>query len=309
MFNIKFPIETTHPNLENLRNVYFSIKERTINILSQFYDDNTIEDPSVDINLIADNIGIKHIVHVSPEFIQDAHSYLTKNNIILLNEEDSQEEQFFSIAHEIAHFISRENDITDIARGETSLKTNKINNLLDISNFCRIIKAYSNEVAERVTIEIGKPVTEKKASQLFTRIANNTLLTVERNFIEKSKNFNFSFKNFKDISHILINEMSNHYFNILKRVFDEEIADYFAANLLVPTEQFILWQNKTNEEIAKAFKVDERCIEKRRHEILHEIDFITPKNLASDIILENQIPLSSDELYHLAGGLTIHDGT
>jgi len=294
------------PSSENFRNVFFNIKERTDKILSRFYDDSIIESPSVDIRAIADNIGIKDIIFVSPDIIQDDHSHLTKYDIILLNEEDSPEEQNFSIAHEIAHFTSRENDVIDIARGEAEAKIEKLKyNLL---NFYTIILSYSKQIAKIVTAEIGKPVTEKKAYQLLTRIANNSLLTNEKNFLEKVKGVNREVIYYRNMLHVLIKEMDNNFLNILKRIYDEEIADYFAANLLVPTEQFILWQNKPTEEIAKAFKVDKRCIEKRKYEIQYELDFIMPKDLASDINLENQIPLSSDELCRLAGGLAIHDG-
>jgi Zn-dependent peptidase ImmA (M78 family) len=51
---------------------------------------------------------------------------------------------------------------------------------------------------------------------------------------------------------------------------DETIADYFAANLLIPTEQFILYEDKTDEEIALVFGVEPRCIRKHREkEIEH----------------------------------------
>jgi len=62
----------------------------------------------------------------------------------------------------------------------------------------------------------------------------------------------------------------------------EDIADYFAANLLIPTERFILWEEKTNEEIAEAFGVEPRCIEKRKEEIEYEIKMLVPQNLPSD---------------------------
>jgi len=58
----------------------------------------------------------------------------------------------------------------------------------------------------------------------------------------------------------------------------EDIADYFAANLLIPTERFILWEDKTDEEIAKAFGVEPKCIKKRRDEIEYELHVLTPNN-------------------------------
>ncbi|MCL1992242.1 MAG: ImmA/IrrE family metallo-endopeptidase [Spirochaetes bacterium] len=77
---------------------------------------------------------------------------------------------------------------------------------------------------------------------------------------------------------------------------DEEIADYFAASLLIPTERFILWEDKPDEEIARAFKVEPKCIEKRRGEIEFELEEMVPEGLSSDVKLEAQSPLSLDEL-------------
>jgi Zn-dependent peptidase ImmA (M78 family) len=52
----------------------------------------------------------------------------------------------------------------------------------------------------------------------------------------------------------------------------EDIADFFAANLLVPTERFLLWDEKKDNEIACAFGVEEECIKKRRKEIEWELN-------------------------------------
>jgi Zn-dependent peptidase ImmA (M78 family) len=52
----------------------------------------------------------------------------------------------------------------------------------------------------------------------------------------------------------------------------EEEADHLAANLLVPIYRFQFWEDKTDEEIAKAFKVDPKCIRKRQREIRDELN-------------------------------------
>ena len=57
-------------------------------------------------------------------------------------------------------------------------------------------------------------------------------------------------------------------------LYNEEIADYFAANLLVPIERFMLWEDRPDEEIAAAFKVPVECIEKRREEIELELEYL-----------------------------------
>jgi len=88
----------------------------------------------------------------------------------------------------------------------------------------------------------------------------------------------------------------------------EVVADYFAANLLIPTERFVLWEDKSNEEIANAFGVEAKCIRKRREEIEHELDLMVPQNLSSNVDLENQAPLSLDDLDHILEGYNNHDG-
>jgi len=62
----------------------------------------------------------------------------------------------------------------------------------------------------------------------------------------------------------------------------EDIADYFAANLLIPTERFILWDDRPDNEIAIAFGVEEKCIRKRKEEIDYELHMLEPKIHRSD---------------------------
>jgi Zn-dependent peptidase ImmA (M78 family) len=55
----------------------------------------------------------------------------------------------------------------------------------------------------------------------------------------------------------------------------EDFFDYFAANLLVPINRFQLWEDKTDKKIAEAFKVETKCIKKRRREVEYEMDILT----------------------------------
>jgi Zn-dependent peptidase ImmA (M78 family) len=55
----------------------------------------------------------------------------------------------------------------------------------------------------------------------------------------------------------------------------EDFFDYFAANLLVPIHRFQLWEDKTDKKIAEAFKVEAKCIRKRRREVEYEMDILT----------------------------------
>ena len=181
---------------------------------------NYLHHPAVDIESIAKKHGITDIKRVPPAEVDHKHALL-KGNEILLNNQDSPENQRFSIAHELFHFITREDSddgLQAVARqGET----------------------WKNEHSDSAV------------------------------------------------------------------AVDEEIADYFAANLLVPTESYILWEDKTDEEIASAFNIEIRCLKKRKIEIEHELKLMTPVNLSSDVILDDTPPLSLDHLEHLLGSHNI----
>jgi len=75
------------------------------------------------------------------------------------------------------------------------------------------------------------------------------------------------------------------------RALDEELADYFAANLLVPTERFIEREHLSNEELSHTFGVNLKCIEKRRHEIESELCALVFEGQPFDIMRgEQQYP-------------------
>jgi Zn-dependent peptidase ImmA (M78 family) len=57
----------------------------------------------------------------------------------------------------------------------------------------------------------------------------------------------------------------------IEQYLSEKIADYFAANLLVPVNRFLLWDDQPDDIIARAFKVEEPCIRKRRKEIAETV--------------------------------------
>jgi Zn-dependent peptidase ImmA (M78 family) len=121
---------------------------------------------------------------------------VARNNIIYVNKDEPDEEQRFSIAHEIGHkILDSRKDITmkDVARKGNHWKA-------DI-----LLKQ--------------SPVSEEE---------EETLLW-------------------------------------------EEIIDYFAANLLMPTHFFKDWSSQSDEQIAEKFHVSEKSLRKRRIEIAREI--------------------------------------
>jgi len=203
-------------DFNNFYSIFLTIKQEIDRLLLQDTNTNITENPSVDILKIARNVGITIINYVPAKAIFEKHAILNVNKI-LVNNNDSHEEQRFSIAHEIAHFI-------------------------------------------------------------FEKREDNSKLFAARSDSKSHQ-----------ISHQL-----NLWMN-------EEIADYFAANLLIPTERFILWEDKSHKEIANAFNVSVNCIKKRRMEVEYELDFMAPEKLSSDVIIKNQIALSFAELIDILG--------
>jgi len=196
------------------KDVYKALKKEIDTILSE--NEGLVNDNKININALAIKLGVKDIQEVTPDEMKrikdefyNKHACLF-GNTVFLNNEDSREKQCFSIAHEIFHFISREeNEMQAVARqGEAWKKENE-----------------------------GNPKT-----------------------------------------------------------YIEIIADYFAANLLIPTELFILFDEKTDKEIALIFDVEEKCIKKRRTEIEQEIALLEPEGLASDLIPVEKTPLTLDEI-------------
>ena len=209
-------------SMSNFYSIFINVKNCVDHLISQNNNDSFIEDPSVNIEAIAEKQGITDIRCVPSIEVNGKHALL-KGTEILVNDRDNPEKQRFSIAHEILHFISRGNDSGDLPA-----------------------VARQGETWKRQHANSGEAV-------------------------------------------------------------DEEIADYFAANLLIPTERFILWEDKSNEEIAIAFKVEVRCIQKRREEVEQELEFMVPQNQSSGAEIDEQRPLSLDELDSILETHSIHD--
>jgi Zn-dependent peptidase ImmA (M78 family) len=272
-------------NLENLRKNYFKIRKITNELLKKYNENSFIRDPSVDIRTIASEKGIISIDSVAGKEINNEHAFLIDKKI-KLNKADKPNEHNFSIAHDLKHFllekeefykrqtiifkkpylihkkpevIARAEVLNSVARYAGNPKPIKIN--FKLKTFFKYI---SKNIAEVVSENIGKNVTTEKAYNVLIKIFNTYIEYNKYNI--KSKIFNY--KN-------LITDAIN-------KLVDEELADYFAANLLVPTSRFLLWKDKSNRQIAKAFRVPVKCIIKRRKEIQHEINFTTIKCLSSN---------------------------
>jgi hypothetical protein len=274
--NNYFGKQTQSNNKDIFFPVFVSIKKRTDDILHQYENKDFLKDPSVDIDTIAYDEKIKEIYLVPPEEVDNEHSCL-KDGIIYLNNDDGMEEWLFSIAHEIAHFLNSEKTplMCPVYRREANPKEILKKTLSTLSI---LINSYSNDIAKTVSRKIGKPVSSKNIIIILKKMANEYYSKNESEIIaERMAKFS-TIKRIEKIPYSFMEKIIKSIPEIIKKIYDEEIADYFAANLLVPTERFLLWEDKSDEEIAQAFSVTLGCIQKRREEIENELYFIfSPK--------------------------------
>jgi len=152
------------------------------------------EDPSVDIENIAKNVGINGIVYAPSEEFYGTHAIL-EDAVLKINQSDSRAKQIFSIAHEIGHIVLGHIDIT----AEYKVARRGISGI--------------TELQKRLETE-------------------NIVRTA-----------------------------------LLMEIIYEKTADFFAASLLVPLSRFLLWEDRPDADIAKAFGVEEKCIKERRKEV------------------------------------------
>jgi len=262
----------TPSNQKNFRTEFFNIKQKTDEMLSAYNNVDFLENPAVDIRAIAMENGITAIKSVPKESIPEKHATL-ENGVIKLNEEDKDFEQNFSIGHELEHQIKQKADALRKASerkqmmmytnveimsilGERDVKqANSIFEEAARSNYDRVIKALKNRdyvtkiaksIAENASTHLGKQIPEDKALNSIAKLICTGNGVLDNDFILQATD----------------------------DLYNEEIADYFAANLLVPIERFMLWEDKPDDEIAEKFKVPLECIKKRREEVALELEYL-----------------------------------
>jgi Zn-dependent peptidase ImmA (M78 family) len=337
------PNNVASRNVENLyERIFFSIKNGVDRLLP--YDEDTCysENPFVDIEAIAIDAGIKEIRRVPPTYIHKGktiiveYSLLIKENgeyIILVNKNKSKEEQRFSIAHEIEHYISLQVDkhnipwddyfpsfliAHEIAHSFTKTKKRPKSEYLPREV---VIAARSDYFSRSKDFEVQQLRPNKVILRKAAEIIDGYVSFVLRKHISGKKIDVIFQQHFKPLlkknanpiirramRHDYIKtELKNALYDAIVETTEEEIADYFAANLLVPTEMFVLWEDKSDKEIARAFGVPIKCIAKRRKfEINYELESLTPKNISSGVKIEETTPLTHDKLNHILGGSDIN---
>jgi len=279
---------------ENLFRVFSFVKKNTDQILEESTNASFLENPLVDIETIAKSVGITEIQMVAPKDVDYEHARL-KGKIILVNRDDASEEQRFSIAHEVFHFLCTEKEAArSVSNPELEIWKSHEGNVEYLNKL--VATATSKELGKFISGLIGKAISEKTEKIVFEKIGKKVLEIMAKN-INKTKE---SISN--EVALSIYQEIDKTIYEVISETVTEEVADYFAANLIVPTERIILWKDKTNKEIADAFGVTEDCIRKRKEEIDDELYFMVPENLSSDVKNEKTALLSDDELDNILEG-------
>jgi Zn-dependent peptidase ImmA (M78 family) len=255
-------------NRENHRNMFFDTKKRADALLFKHNNVDFLLKPTVGVDAIAIEAGIIRIIPVSKDEIPGKHATL-KDGIIKLSNEDDDKERRFSTGHELYHHIKakadkerKETEYNNIVSflGELGKK-----NVLDIRRKEQIMSVarsgYDGLVQELKRFpyltKIIKPITKRASDRFGKRISEDKAYNSIAELIRTENTLDDNF----------IDEAADHLYN-------EEIADYFSANLLVPIERFVLWDDRPNNEIAAAFQVPIACIEKRKKEVALELKYL-----------------------------------
>jgi Zn-dependent peptidase ImmA (M78 family) len=287
--------------ITNLRPVYLTVKEQTDNVIARYNNRSFIKDPSVDIEAVAENMGIKIEYIESKQIFTERAYFDRKNKIIYVNKNNSREQQRFSIAHEIGHYIEKE-----------ILKNLSVNDEIDIpfegiihKKIERLVARYDNHFrikTNRIFSEAAKIFAPGVTEVAFEKIGRS--ISVEKAFLVTYKMLCEEITRAAD----LIKLREEIFIDATNKTIREELADYSAANLLVPTERFLLWEGKSTWSLARAFQVNTACIKKRKKEAAHEEEFLKPDTVSFDGELEEKPPLLLDELQRFLGGYSVNPG-
>jgi Zn-dependent peptidase ImmA (M78 family) len=269
------------------------------------------DNPSVNIWKVAqEGFGVK-IKFISPWTYGPKHAVIEIKRdtvYIILNEKDRGNDTRcrFSIAHELGHLAFSHVVLPDYA----AYRMFKYNIAHEWAHLFYSIGAMKNpQIPERQLKNIYdsfvrqagedfqitdsgmihylfRPVTGK--AEKFKGLNYN--VAHEWGRIVLDDNYSYKYLTSKTVPEAARHITSNSVSKIFRLLFiknwgREELADHFAANLLVPIYRFQHYLDKSDKEIAAYFKVDEKCIKKRRKEFRAEMDVLTAavKPLAGEI--------------------------
>lgn len=260
-------------NQDNFRTVFLNIKQKTDELLAAYNNVDFLENPAVPVRVIALANGILAIEEVHKDKIAGKHATL-ENGVIKLSDEDSPVEQNFSVGHEMDHDFKGKAD--ERKKEDAREQVMNIFKKLEIVNILdeQLIKQARSVVKAAARSNYGKVIQRLKKYPCFTQIAQSIAENASAHLgkqIPEDKAYNSIAKLICTGNSTLDNDFIH---KATDDLYNEEVADYFAANLLVPVERFVLWEDRPDEEIAAAFKVSANCIAKRREEIKLELVFL-----------------------------------
>jgi Zn-dependent peptidase ImmA (M78 family) len=276
------------------------------------------DDPSVDVQKIAQEaFGVK-IKFISPWKYRQKHAVLKIENgryVLKINGKDKDNLELcrFNIAHELGHIIFSHIGVPlvvipriqkyNIAHewerffSPVAEQTNEVQKVLALQ-LEQLKRLYnSKEVAIHELVHIMSPVTIKAKDH--PKILNY-IIAHEWGRIEYKNNY------YCKISSGTTREVARHKTNFFSRKYHslfidkwgrEELADHFAANLLVPIYRFQFYLGKSDKELAEAFKVDVKCIKKREKELEPEMSVLTAavKPLPIEKIVDPDVEFDVDD--------------
>jgi hypothetical protein len=262
-------------NPEKFRMVFFDIKQKTDELLSAFNNVDFLINPAVDVETIALENGINKILRVPKKNIPGNHATL-KNRIIKLSNEDSDEEQRFSTGHELEHHIKEKADAAKKENERLLRETMRV--FFTDAGITLILDKQGEEQVRSFFKEAARSgydwlVQELKKNPNFIEIAKPIAENASKNFGKHIPEEN-AYNSIAKLIRMGNKSYKDYILDAADDLYNEEIADYFSANLLVPLERFVLWENKSNDEIAAAFHVPVDCIIKRRDEAVLELEYL-----------------------------------
>jgi len=356
----------TYPGRMSLNNMIFSYIKGYINGILP-YDDNRCysENPFVDVESIARNVGIKDVIYTSftedyetiakkyhikniqsfrMELLANEHAFLYEVDgefLIFVNNLKKIDSQRFSITHEIEHYISKKdakylkknNYISSFSLAQAVAylylsSSFNINNQtsprMDLLPDMDVVKALVEQLpktdnsTKRKTDYIKQLKKMEKNRQGANDLKTNRYIGSVSKIIAKDLSTLFNKYISEKIPRAILHkqlkqarkkiQVSLLLYNTITEVVEEEIADYFAANLLVPTELLTLWEQKPDSKTARAFGVPVKCIKKRKkYEIEQELDYITSEYLSSYAEIDGSVPSIPDESTQTSGRCEFHD--
>jgi len=291
---IKFIKCTDQLSTSYLHNIYIDINELTNKIRMPYTKDGSLITLKK-IKQIVKDFGLR-IKYVEPDLITHDRARLDyEKKLIYVNKEINKKQQLFSIAHELGHhqdenFIKTFPDIQDLLNNNKKLFNSKV--LLNTSKESITYVAREPQAAKQDADFTTQKTPNDIIIQYFSKyyfdpVKDIILATTGIEISEKTYNMLFKKNYYFETDNRYINFYSiicHEYYslfrkfmaNLITKIITEELVDYFAANLIIPTTCFLPLDLKPDREIASIFSVTENCVIKRRQEIENELRFLYP---------------------------------